>query len=159
VLTRSQFASGRSCDLPTRSRFFVVFLGPRANAELVPKFHVTLQASHAALPMVTLKISPCTNVTLTLGWITLFMRDMCEGALHREDEVTETKKLPGTKMNWPTDRRSQCNLKLNLRHCTANYRPVLSSDRAPYIKNKESNCHSNKCAGYLFQKGQDTKMN
>jgi hypothetical protein len=28
------------------------------------------------------------NVTLTLGWITLFMGDMGEGALHREDEVT-----------------------------------------------------------------------
>jgi hypothetical protein len=27
----------------------VVFLGPRANAELVPKFHVALYASHAAL--------------------------------------------------------------------------------------------------------------
>jgi hypothetical protein len=37
---------------PTRSRFSVVFLGPRANAELVPKFHVALYASHAALPMV-----------------------------------------------------------------------------------------------------------
>jgi hypothetical protein len=42
LLARSQFASGRSCDRPTRSRFSVVFLGPRANAELVPKFHVTL---------------------------------------------------------------------------------------------------------------------
>jgi hypothetical protein len=38
--------------------------------------------------MVTLKISPCTNMTLTLGWITLFMGDMGEGALHQEDEVT-----------------------------------------------------------------------
>jgi hypothetical protein len=36
-------------------------------------------------------------------------------------------------------------LKLNLRHCTANYRPVLSSERVPYMKNKESNCHSKKC--------------
>jgi hypothetical protein len=35
---------------------------------------------------VTLKISPCTNVTL--GWIILVMRDMGEEALHREDEVT-----------------------------------------------------------------------
>jgi hypothetical protein len=35
-------ASGRSCDRPTRSRFSVVFLGPRANAEFVPKFHVAL---------------------------------------------------------------------------------------------------------------------
>jgi hypothetical protein len=53
LLARSQFASGRSCDRPTRTRFFVVFLGPRANAELVPKFHVALHASHAALPMAT----------------------------------------------------------------------------------------------------------
>jgi hypothetical protein len=39
--------------------------------------------------MATLKILPCTNValTLTLGWITLFMGDMGEGALHREDEA------------------------------------------------------------------------
>jgi hypothetical protein len=58
LLAGSQFASGRSCDRPTRSRFSVVFLGPRANAELVPKFHIALYASHVALPMVTLKISP-----------------------------------------------------------------------------------------------------
>jgi hypothetical protein len=50
---RSQFASERSCDHPTRSKFSVVFLGPRANAQLLPKFHVALYASHAALPMVT----------------------------------------------------------------------------------------------------------
>jgi hypothetical protein len=52
LLARSQFVSGKSCDQSTRSRFSVVFLGPRANAELVPKFHVALHASHAALPMV-----------------------------------------------------------------------------------------------------------
>jgi hypothetical protein len=57
LLARSQFASGRSCDRLTRPRFSVIFLGRRANAELVPKFHVELHASHAALPMVTLKIS------------------------------------------------------------------------------------------------------
>jgi hypothetical protein len=55
LLARSQFASGRSCDRPTQSRFSVVFLGPRATAELVSKFHVVLHALHAALPMVTLK--------------------------------------------------------------------------------------------------------
>jgi hypothetical protein len=42
-------------------------------------------ASHAALPMVTLKISSYANVTLTFdftsGWITLFMGNMGEGAL------------------------------------------------------------------------------
>jgi hypothetical protein len=53
LLARSQFASGRSCDWPTRSRFSVVFLDPRANAELAAKFHVALHASHAALPIVT----------------------------------------------------------------------------------------------------------
>jgi hypothetical protein len=58
----------------------------------------------------------------------------------------QTKKLKsGTKTNWPTDRRSHCNLKLNLRHCTANYRPVLSSERALCMKNKDTNRHSNKC--------------
>jgi hypothetical protein len=46
----------------------VVFLGPGANAELVPKFHVALHASNAALPMVTLTISTYTNVTLTLDF-------------------------------------------------------------------------------------------
>jgi hypothetical protein len=53
LLARSQFASGRSCDRPTRSRFSVVFLGPRANAKLVPKFHVALHASHEALQTLT----------------------------------------------------------------------------------------------------------
>jgi hypothetical protein len=89
------FASGRSCDRTTRSRFSVVFLGPRANTELVPKFHVSLQASHAALPMVTLKISLYTNVTLTLGWTTLFMGDMDEGAVHEEGkkQLSDKEKL------------------------------------------------------------------
>jgi hypothetical protein len=68
LLARSQFASGSSCNRPTRSRFSVVFLGPRANAELVPKFHVALHASHVALPMVTLTISPNTNVILTFDF-------------------------------------------------------------------------------------------
>jgi hypothetical protein len=131
----------------------VVFLGPRENSELVHKFHVALHASHAALPMVTLTISPCTKVTLTFdsgldhpvhgGY-------GCGSPTPRRRSNCQTKKLkyaygphwrPGTKTNWPTDRRSQCNLKLNLRHCTANYRPVLSSEMAPYMKNKESNCH------------------
>jgi hypothetical protein len=48
---------------------------------------------------------------------------------------------PGAKTNWRTDR----NLNFNLCHCTENYRPVLSSERAPYMKKKESNCHSKKC--------------
>jgi hypothetical protein len=48
--------------------FSVVFLGRRANAELVPKFHVALYASHAALPMILLQISFYTNVNLNFGF-------------------------------------------------------------------------------------------
>jgi hypothetical protein len=55
LLTRSQFASGRSCGRSTGLRFSVVVLGSRANAELVPKFHVAPYDSHAALPTVTLQ--------------------------------------------------------------------------------------------------------
>jgi hypothetical protein len=96
-------------------KVFCGFLGSRANAELVPKFHIALHASHAALPV----------VTLTLGWITLLMGDMGEGTLHREERNCQTKKVksgrgPSTKTNWPTE--WQYNLKLNLHHCTANYR-------------------------------------
>jgi hypothetical protein len=50
-LARSQFASRRSCDHTTRSRFSMVFLGPRANVELIPKFHIALHASHACSAM------------------------------------------------------------------------------------------------------------
>jgi hypothetical protein len=56
LLARSQFASEWTRDRPTQSRFAVVLLGPRANPELVPKFHVALHACHAALPMVIPKI-------------------------------------------------------------------------------------------------------
>jgi hypothetical protein len=42
----------------------VVFLGLRANAELAPKFHIALHASHAALPMVTLNILPYSTIIL-----------------------------------------------------------------------------------------------
>jgi hypothetical protein len=36
----------------------MAFLVPRSNAELVPKFHFALHASHAALPMATSKFRP-----------------------------------------------------------------------------------------------------
>jgi hypothetical protein len=42
----------------TQSRFSVVFNGRRANAELVPIFHVGLRASHAALTILTSKFLP-----------------------------------------------------------------------------------------------------
>jgi hypothetical protein len=71
LLARSQFASGRSCDRPVQSRLSVVFLGPRANAESVPKFHIALHASHVALLMVALEISHCTKVTSKYGDLAL----------------------------------------------------------------------------------------
>jgi hypothetical protein len=117
LLARSQFASARSYDRPTRWRFSEVFLCPRANAELVHKFHLALHASHAALPMVTLKMSPCTNVTSTFD----FGLDLpVHGGYGRGSPTPtrrsncQTKKLksaygprwgPSTKTNWPTDRR------------------------------------------------------
>jgi hypothetical protein len=54
-----------------RSRFSVVFLGPRVNAELVPTVHVALHASHAALPMAVLEISHCTNLISKYGDLAL----------------------------------------------------------------------------------------
>jgi hypothetical protein len=44
--------------------------GPREHAELVPKFHVALHAEHAALPVVTQKISPyCTPPDVELKFL------------------------------------------------------------------------------------------
>jgi hypothetical protein len=68
LLVRSQFASGRSCDRPTPSRLPVVFLRPRANTVLALKFQVALHASHTAHSLITLKISPYINITLTFDF-------------------------------------------------------------------------------------------
>jgi hypothetical protein len=68
VLARSQHPEGPATGQLDQG-FSVVFLGPRANAKLVPKFQDQLHASHAApSPIVTLKISPCTNVALTFDF-------------------------------------------------------------------------------------------
>jgi hypothetical protein len=42
-------AAGRSCDRPSRHRFFLVFLGPTANAGMVPVFF--FPSCHYMLPM------------------------------------------------------------------------------------------------------------
>jgi hypothetical protein len=106
----------------------MVFLCPRANTELVSKFHVRCTARF-----------PCSP---PYGSIKNF-------ALHQRN------------FDWPTDRRSQYNLKLNLRHCTANYRPVLSSERAPYMKKikKEIVTQRNVTSGHPLQKRHGTKTN
>jgi hypothetical protein len=68
LLAGNQFATGKSCNQPTRTSFSVVLLAFRSNAELVSKFHVALHASHAAFPVVALKISLCTDVILTFDF-------------------------------------------------------------------------------------------
>jgi hypothetical protein len=73
LLARSQFASGRSCDRPTGSRFSAVFLGPRVNAELVPKFHVALHASHACEAYDITLLSVYNPVI----FVRMFMRSPC----------------------------------------------------------------------------------
>jgi hypothetical protein len=51
ILLSFIMASGRSCDQPTG--LFLVFLGPRANAEFLSQFQVALHARSA-----NIKISP-----------------------------------------------------------------------------------------------------
>jgi hypothetical protein len=52
---RSQFTSRSPCDWPTQSRLSVIFLLSKANAKFVPKFHVSLHASHPYLPKLASK--------------------------------------------------------------------------------------------------------
>jgi hypothetical protein len=78
--------------------------------------------------------------------------------MKKEESICQTKKIkvgPGTKTNWLTDRRSHCNLDFNLRDCTANYRPVLSSERREKVIVTQRIVKS----GHLLQRGPDTKAN
>jgi hypothetical protein len=50
---RSQYACAWYCDRPTRSTFSVVFLHPRAKAELIVNIHVAVHASHTAVPVLS----------------------------------------------------------------------------------------------------------
>ena len=59
---------------PNRSRFYVVFLGPGANSELVANIHVALHASYAPLHKFNLRIfaktqpfHSCQNFVITLA--------------------------------------------------------------------------------------------
>jgi hypothetical protein len=61
VMARGQFAFGRSYNQVALSGF--VFLGPRANADLVPKGHIALHASRATLPVLT-KCCPSVAVSI-----------------------------------------------------------------------------------------------
>jgi len=62
VLARGQYATASSSDRPSSSRFSVVSLGPRANAESVPEesvpeSHVVLHASLTATSLVLIRSS------------------------------------------------------------------------------------------------------
>jgi hypothetical protein len=57
VLTQSMHIKRKTCKDK--------FLGPKANYELVPKFHVAVRSSHTALRMVTSKFRP--NVALPIS--------------------------------------------------------------------------------------------
>jgi hypothetical protein len=48
---------------------------------------------------------------------------------------------------------------LTVSDCTANYRPVLSSERAPYMKKKESVKQRKLNSGHGPQRGPRTKTN
>jgi hypothetical protein len=103
LLTRSQFASGRSCDRPTRSRFSVVFLS--SFVVFLPWFSQSKCWVGTKIPRCTAWFScspPNGNIKkfrpkltrlwlLTLGWTTLFMGDMGEGALHEERKSLSNK--------------------------------------------------------------------
>jgi hypothetical protein len=151
----------------------MVFLGPRANAELVPKFYIALHASHAALPMVTLTILLYTNVTLNFdfgldhpvqggyGW--------GHPAWKRKKVIVRQRKLksghgpyrgPDTKMNWPTDHWAQYNLtwtgviELQITDPSSRQRGRPTWRRKNVIVTQRNV----KC-GHLLQREPDTKTN
>jgi hypothetical protein len=65
----------------------------------------TLHATHAALPMATLKISPCTNVTLTLGCITLFIGGYARGRPTPRRKKLSNKESQNLVIGFPAPRR------------------------------------------------------
>jgi hypothetical protein len=164
----SQFASGRSWDRPTRWRFSVAFLGPRANAELVPKFHVALHASHAALPMVTLTMAPCTNLTLTFDFYFVLDRPVHGGygwgsPTPRKRSNCQTKKLKWGSAPRRTGRQTvgrnvtwnwTCVIALQITDPTSRQR-----GRPTWKIKKVIVTQINVTSGHLLQQGQDTKMN
>src|SRR5215475_4474031 len=90
--------TGRSCDRPSRHRFFLVFLGPRANAGMVPVFcsKLPLHSSRVAPPPTKSRAnSPCicnmlndrchrvfTHLQLIIIIIIIMYFDQTFGAVH-----------------------------------------------------------------------------
>jgi hypothetical protein len=126
---------------------------------LIPKFHVAVHTCHATLPIITSKFRPALRwlwlLTLTLGWITLFMGDMGEEALHREDEAT-VKQRNQIWLWWgPTPRRT--GRQTIGRNVIWNWTWVTASSRQrgrPTWKiRKVIVTHINGTSGHLLQKG------
>jgi hypothetical protein len=64
LLAEDLSASGRSIKI---LRFYVVLLGPGANAKLDPKLHVILHATHAVLQMVISEFFPHIAITMFIS--------------------------------------------------------------------------------------------
>jgi hypothetical protein len=72
--------------------------------------------------------------------------------IKKEESNCQTKKIKiWSRAPRPTSCWLQYNM--NFRDCTANYRPVLSSERAPYMKKKEIVTQRTVKSGHLLQSG------
>jgi hypothetical protein len=76
----------------------VAFLGPRENAELVPKFHIALHASYAALPMVTSKFRPTVALPMSDKNFTSNVPKLCP--LSKIPYQKDEQALLGNLQNW-----------------------------------------------------------
>jgi hypothetical protein len=127
-------------------------LVPEQMLSWYPNSTLHCHASHAALPMVALKCSPCTNVTLTLGWRE-DMGDMGEGALYREDEPAPRRtgrQTVGRTVTW----NWTCLIALKITDPSSRQRgrPTWKIKKVSVTQINVTSCH-------LLQKGQDTKKN
>jgi hypothetical protein len=101
-----------------------------------------------------------------LGWITLFMGDMGEGGLHREDKATVKQRNWNLVMGPAPRRTGQQTISRNV---TWNWTYVIALQIAD-PSSRQRGCPTwkikkvivtqiNVTPGHLFQKGQDTKTN
>jgi hypothetical protein len=94
------------------------------------------------------------------------MEDMGEEERKKKESNCQTKKLksghgphwgPGTKMNWPTDRRTQYNLKLKFRNCKLQTRPLIREGALHEKIKKIIVTQRNVTSGHKFQSELNTK--
>jgi hypothetical protein len=143
------------CDRPTPSRSSVVFIGPRANAELVPKFHVALHGSHAALPMVTLQISPYTNFTSSFDF-DFGLDHPVHGGYGWGRHTWRRKKVIDELADWPSVAiylTLICVVALQITYPSSRQRRHLTWRRKTFVT------QSNVKSGHLLQRRPNTKTN